>query len=333
MSNSADLEDKTLASEASKDANREDLTEGARVGRYVIQALLGEGGMGLVYTAHDPQLDRPVAVKILRTTRSKTGETGDSFGQMRLMREAQAMAQLSHPNVMPVFDVGAFGKSVFVAMELVRGMTLVRWVKVKPRTWREIVEIFVQAGRGLVAAHAAGLVHRDFKPANVLIGEDDGRPRVTDFGIARSTRSGEERAPQTPSPDSFSSSLNTPMTQEGAMMGSPGYMAPEQYAGAATSPATDQFSFCVALYEALYGRRPFLGKSIPELAHATSLGQVPPPPKGSTVPLWVHRILEKGLHRLPESRHPSMSELLDALRKTPRRPDGATSPSLASPSS
>jgi len=295
---------------------------GTRVDRYVVHDLLGRGGMGLVYTAHDPDLDRWVAIKLLKT--SARSDEDMSRGQARLMREAQAMAQLSHPNVMPVYDVGRYQGTIFIAMELVRGLTLSNWVKAKPRTWRELLPVFLQAGRGLEAAHKAGLIHRDFKPANVLIGED-GRPRVTDFGIARSVRGLDRSAesvsaetPATPTPvSSSSSSLDQPLTREGALMGSPGYMAPEQYAGLPATPASDQFAFCVALYEALYGKRPFLGATLAELAHATTLGHVPPPPKGSTVPLWLHRVLERGLKPDAEARHPSMTALLAALSDDP----------------
>ena len=229
------------------------------------------------------------------------------------------MAQLSHPNVVPVYDSGPFGEGVFIAMELVRGSTLDHWVKVKPRTWREVLAIFVQAGRGLEAAHAAGLVHRDFKPANVLVGED-GRPRVTDFGLARATRALTVPEREEPSEAVLRSgplTLDEPLTQAGAMMGSPGYMAWEQYVGAATSAATDQFSFCVALYEALYGVKPFVAKTLPDLAHLTSLGAVPPAPKGSDVPAWLHRIVVMGLSPQPEKRHASMTVLLAALSHDP----------------
>ncbi len=302
--------------------NADGLDFGTKVGRYVVHDLLGRGGMGLVYTAHDPDLDRWVAIKLLKSS-ARTDEDM-SRGQARLMREAQAMAQLSHPNVMPVYDVGEYQGTVFIAMELVRGLTLNNWVKAKPRPWREVLAMFLQAGRGLEAAHAAGLIHRDFKPANVLIGED-GRPRVTDFGIARSVRSGDRVAasgetptPATPPPvPSSSSSLDAPLTREGALMGSPGYMAPEQYGGLSASPASDQFAFCVALYEALYGKRPFAGSTLAELAHATTLGHVPAAPKGSTVPVWLHRVIERGLEPDASARHPSMGALLQALSDDP----------------
>ncbi len=296
------------------------LQPGAHIGRYLVTDRLGQGGMGVVYTAHDPQLERVVAIKVLRSSGEKS--RSETAGQTRLLREAQAMAQLAHPNVVQVYDSGPFGDGVFIAMELVRGSTLDHWMKVKPRAWREVVSLFIDAGRGLEAAHRKGLIHRDFKPANVLVGED-GRPRVTDFGLARALTNSrppeQEDEPTLPNPISRSGpiSLETPLTQAGAMMGSPGYMAPEQYAGAETSAATDQFSFCVSLYEALYGVRPFVAKSIPELELVTARGVVPPPPKGSTVPPWLHRIVVKGLAPDPAARHASMTVLLAALADDP----------------
>ncbi|MFO0595357.1 MAG: serine/threonine-protein kinase [Myxococcaceae bacterium] len=302
----------------------EALQPGDPIGRYAVLERLGQGGMGVVYTAHDPQLQRTVAIKVLRSTLSKG--KGSTTGQARLLREAQAMAQVAHPNVVQVFDSGPFADGIFIAMELVRGATLEQWVKTK-RPWREVLRMYVEAGRGLEAAHAKGLVHRDFKPANVLVGADE-RPRVTDFGLARASRTTssvsnpaleleEPTASFSGSSGSGVTSLETPLTQAGALMGSPGYMAPEQYDGAATSEATDQFSFCVSLYEALYGKRPFQGKTLPDLAEATRRAPVPPAPKGSDVPPWLHRIVVKGLAKSPADRHASMSVLLAALSDDP----------------
>src|SRR4051812_30141200 len=193
---------KLSAATPAGESEADGLDYGTHVDRYVVQDLIGRGGMGLVYTARDPDLGREVAIKLLRSS-AAPGDSA-SLGQARLLREAQAMAQLSHPNVMPVYDVGKFGHAVFIAMELVRGHTLDKWAKSKPRPWKEVLGMLVQAGRGLEAAHAAGLVHRDFKPANVLIGSD-GRPRVTDFGIARSTR-----APSSALEDEADTSPSTP---------------------------------------------------------------------------------------------------------------------------
>lgn len=294
------------------------LAAGARIGRYVVLEVLGAGGMGMVYGAYDPTLDRRVAIKVLRSPKGKGSSSTE--GRARLLREAQAMAQLSHPNVVPVYDVGAEGNAVFVAMELVRGVTLDTWRKEGTRTWRELLTALIGAGRGLEAAHAAGLVHRDFKPTNVLMGED-GRPRVTDFGLARSTRttSSDSNAAADDLETSDVISLETPLTHVGAVMGSPGYMAPEQYDGADTTPATDQYSFCVSLYEALYGRRPFQGADLATLSRLAHQAELPPPPKGSPVPAWLFPVVAKGLAADPAQRHGSMTALLAELSKDPVR--------------
>jgi tetratricopeptide (TPR) repeat protein len=293
------------------------LPPGTPIGRYLLLGRLGEGGMGVVYTAHDPQLERTVALKLLRS--ANEANTDQTSGQARLLREAQAMAQLAHPNVVQIYDSGPWGNGVFIVMELVRGRTLDRWVKEKPRTWQEVLPIFLQAGRGLVAAHEAGLVHRDFKPLNVLVGQD-GRPRVTDFGLARAAGKASVPEPVNDVDEVTRSgpiSLETPLTLLGTMMGTPGYMAPEQYAGEQTSTATDQFAFCVSLYEALYGEQPFKADTLPELEVVTRKGEVPPPPKGSAVPPWLREIVLKGLRPKPGDRHPSLAKLLDALSYDP----------------
>src|SRR5579862_6912981 len=157
------------------------LAKGATIGRYVVLGLLGRGGMGEVYAAYDPELDRKIAVKLLRARGGSGEATAD--GKTRLLREAQAIARLSHPNVVVVYDVGTFGESVFIAMEFVEGRTLAGWMHASPRSHREIMQVFLAAGRGLAAAHAAGLVHRDFKPDNVMV-TNDGQVRVMDFGLA-----------------------------------------------------------------------------------------------------------------------------------------------------
>jgi serine/threonine protein kinase len=240
------------------------LGRGDRLGRYVIIDLLGSGGMGVVYTAYDPDLDRRVALKLLRPDRGPSwGETG----RLRLLREAQAIARLSHPNVIAVYDAGSFGDQVFVAMEFIEGGTLRQWLEERP-PWREVLDRFLLAGRGLAAAHAAGLVHRDFKPDNVLLSRD-GRVRVMDFGLARPigepSRMEEWRAPA-----GSGGNLASPLTQWGEALGTPGYMAPEQLRGEASDARSDQFSFCVSLYEALYGERPFLGDSPREIVDAVA---------------------------------------------------------------
>jgi serine/threonine protein kinase len=231
---------------------------GTRVGRYLLEDELGRGGMGVVYAAHDPELDSQIAIKLLRTASAEGSE-----GKSRLQREAQAMARLAHPNVIAVFDVGTSGEDVFVAMELCRGGTLRAYQKV--RGWRDIVAAYVQAGRGLAAAHAAGLVHRDFKPDNVLVGTD-GRMRVTDFGLVRAAglvgpSRPANRTPDDPArvtPPAVTSVLSSELTEAGAVMGTPMYMAPEQMTGARIDAAADQFAFAVSLWQALHHEPPYL---------------------------------------------------------------------------
>ncbi|HVE87032.1 MAG TPA: serine/threonine-protein kinase, partial [Myxococcales bacterium] len=242
------------------------LERGAMLGRYLVLHPLGEGGMGIVYSAYDPELDRKVAVKLISASASED-LAGD--GQARLLREAQAMARVSHPNVIAVYDVGTLSNRVFVAMELVDGGTLKDWVRQKKRSTRDILRVFVEAGRGLAAAHAAGLVHRDFKPENVLISKKEGgRAQVTDFGLARLAGSSEDRgmkgAALTSLPKRLQQSaddrgrlLDAQITQHGLVMGTPQYMSPEQHLGKDPDARSDQFSFCAALYWALYGKRPF----------------------------------------------------------------------------
>jgi tetratricopeptide (TPR) repeat protein len=294
------------------------------VGRYIIVARLGKGGMGAVYSAYDPQLDRKVALKFLHT--HLAGEDVAEW-HARLTREAQAMARLAHPNVVTVFDVGvADDGRVFVAMELVEGGTLVHWLKEKKRTWREIVNVYCQAGEGLAAAHGAGLVHRDFKPENVLIGED-GRPRVTDFGLVRSVGDdcSPEQAPLTslhlPSSGQLSStSLSAPLTMTGSLLGTPGYMAPEQYGiDSSIDARADVFAFCASLYRALYGEKAFAGDTLEAVVEETLNGRIRPAPKGSRVPVWLRRVVLRGLEVKPEARPASMGELLTALRADPAR--------------
>lgn len=308
----------TLRRDSSDSIDRVPAAGAETIGRYVIQDVLGRGGMGLVYTAFDPVLNRKVAIKVLRARPGKGSQS--SAESTRLLREAQAMAQLSHPNVVPVYDFGVAGDDVYVAMALIAGTTLYDWVKQTRPGWREVLPVFFAAGRGLQAAHEAGLVHRDFKPTNVLLDEKL-QPHVTDFGLARSLRS--TSSDDTVSDSGFDLSqpvsLDTPLTRAGQVMGSPGYMAPEQYDGASTSPATDQYAFCVSLYESLYGKRPFRGPDLTTLGNLARKAEVPPPPKGSTVPAWIFPIIVRGLAADPAQRHPSIAALLEALSRDPAR--------------
>jgi serine/threonine protein kinase/tetratricopeptide (TPR) repeat protein len=358
------------------------------VGRYVILGMVGRGAMGEVYAAYDPDLDRKVAVKLLHAeSTSPVGRTSTSDGKLRLLREAQAIARLSHPNIIVVHDAGSFDERVFVAMEFVDGHTVGYWLQAANRHWKEVMKVFVAAGRGLAAAHAAQLVHRDFKMENVMLGRD-GSVRVMDFGLARrvsddghhDARDGNSVFPPIPgipssapgpaggipglegtdpddvestmrvitvapslpshspsSPPSPSSSPShhdtsavlaaprllltapqTNLTQTGAVMGTPAYMSPEQFMGHPADARSDQFSFCVALYEALYGERPFVGRTVRTLADAVTRGQVPPAPASTHVPGWIRKVILRGLRRNPDERWPSMEALLAALERDPR---------------
>jgi serine/threonine-protein kinase len=257
--------------------------------------------------ARDPELGRRLALKLLHPG-PDTGSAGGGRG--RLLREAQAMAQLSHPNVIAVYDVGTVGDDVFVAMELVEGGTLTGWLRAASRSWRDVVGVLCRAGEGLAAAHAAGLVHRDFKPDNVLVG-DDGRVRVTDFGLARpsSEPAGAAESPTLPQGTQLAASA----TQTGTPVGTPAYMAPEQMARGAADARSDLFSFCVAFYEALYGFRPFDGTTLSELSDNIARGPVRAPPPRSPAPGWLRRAILSGLRADPQSRPRSMRALLDAI--------------------
>jgi serine/threonine protein kinase len=239
------------------------LAAGARVGRYQIVGVLGSGGMGVVYDARDPELDRTIALKLLHACADATEL------QVRLLREAQAMARLSHPNVLPVFDVGTWEGRVFVAMEKMPGGTLAGWLRERPRTRDQILSVFRRAGRGLQAAHDAGLLHRDFKPDNVLV--DGETVRVSDFGLARRS---DEAAP---APSGGEGPLDVTLTRTGSLVGTPAYMAPEQLDGRMLDVRADVFSFSVALWEALFGARPFAGSTVGELRAAIAAGPKAPP--------------------------------------------------------
>jgi eukaryotic-like serine/threonine-protein kinase len=291
---------------------------GTSLGRFLALDAVGAGGMGVVLAAYDPRLDRRVALKLLRPGR-RSGET-EGTARLRLQREAQVMARLAHPNVVTVYDVGEVDDRVYVAMEFVEGRTLRQWLQEKPRSWREVVQMFLGAGRGLAAANAAGVVHRDFKPDNVLVGADE-RPRVTDFGLA-STSSRELPAPLDAAQAGAqleTADLRRPLTLDGALVGTPVYMAPEQHDSGAVDAQADQFAFCVALYEALYGERPFRSEGYVGLLVQVKEGLVRPPPRGATVPAWLRKVVLRGLRPRPHDRFPGMEPLLRALASESRR--------------
>jgi tetratricopeptide (TPR) repeat protein len=298
---------------------------GTRIGRFVVERPLGAGGMGEVYAARDPELSRSVAIKLLR--RRDDG--------IRLLREAQALARISHPNVVAIFDLGSHGDRAFVAMEQVDGVTIDRHLAARTHSWREVVALYVQAGRGIAAVHAGGLVHRDIKPSNLLI-DSSGRVRVSDFGLARHTPGDTPSQPSTeddlPSAGALATTvaggdesdilepasrptnddgeggvLAAPITAAGTVLGTPRYMAPEQRAGQRVTHHADQFAFCVALWEGLYGEHPFDGKVLK------------PPPRGARAPAWLARTIARGLRVAPLERWPSMDALVEVLERTPRR--------------
>jgi len=354
----------------------EDLSMPERLGRFMVLRRLGIGGMGTVLEAYDETLDRKVAVK--RLHRDTSGEAGEHHRQ-RLLREAQALARLSHTNVVQVYDAGEEDGRLYIAMELVEGQTLWEWQKT-PRPWPEHVRAYMGAGAGLAAAHEQGVVHRDFKPTNCII-DAQGRVKVLDFGLARGvddlldepavgvrtldpaelaalvdgnafesepvdahapTRvSGEDElvpaasfvraheassaVPRAVGASEEASSaalsvLSLQLTRTGAMLGTPAYMAPEQAAGQPADARSDQFSFCVALYEAIYGERPFPGNT----GLAVLAGKQPrfPPrarPGQPSVPPWLRKLLARGMAPEKQQRFASMNELLDALQQGQRR--------------
>ena len=286
------------------------LPRGSSVDRYVVLEQVGAGSAGAVYAAYDPDLDRRVALKLLRTPADggdgDASQEGEDGRRAILLREARAMARLSHPNVVTVHDVGLAGGAIFVAMEFVAGHTLREWWEARERTWGEIRDVFLAAGRGLAAAHRAGLVHRDFKPDNVLIGGDDGRVLVTDFGLARLLEQvGEDEAIAAPTAEPGA----LRMTRTGAIIGTPAYMAPEQLRGGAADALSDQFSFCVAMFEAIHGQRPFDGGSLEELRDAVVEGRRRPVAPRKGLPAAVPRALERGLAAEPAERFASMEDL------------------------
>jgi tetratricopeptide (TPR) repeat protein len=262
-----------------------ELSAGTAVGRYVIVARVGSGGMGVVYLAHDPELGRRIALKVL----TRAGETS--------LREAQALARLSHPNVVTVHDVGTHGDRVWLAMEFVEGTTLGPWLRERERSWHEILDVLLDAGEGIVAAHSAGLIHRDVKPDNVMVAKNhDGSMRVlvTDFGLAR---------------ELTASPMVTPVR------GTPAYMGPERHRPGAVDGRFDQFGFCVTAWEALFGERPFAGPNVGALLVAVNRGATRPSKAARYVPGWLRRVLERGLDPDVERRWPDMTALLRQLRR------------------
>lgn len=274
-------------------------------GRYVLRRPLGSGGMGVVHVAHDPKLDREVAIKVVAVR-----DTGVE-AQARLLAEAKALARLRHPNVVRVYDVGQHGPDVYLVMELVAGTTLTEWRR--ERSIREVLDVFVQVARGIAAAHRQGLVHRDIKPDNILV-DADGRALIADFGLASGIDLPDTQDGPAPLP-------SLALTRTGALVGSPRYLAPEVFAGRRADAKADQFSLCVSLYETLYGEPPFPGDTLESLSQHVQDGRLRPPPASLRIPRRVRAALLRGLHADPARRFADMDGLVRAL--TPRRRSSA----------
>ena len=255
-------------------ADTGEVITGFEVGRYVVTRRLGQGAMGQVFAAYDPRLDRNVAIKLLR---ADLPVVENKPLRQRLEREAQALARLTHPNVVAVHDLGDYGDALFIAMDLIEGKTLTEWLG-RPHSWAEVQRVFLMAGEGLAAAHRAGLVHRDFKPDNVLVGED-GVVRVSDFGVSRRVAR-----------DGSMGSSDDTITGANSLIGTPAYMSPEQFEGKSADHRSDQFSFCVALFEALSGQRPFEGQTLRALSDAVKKGPPERIPSRTTIPPWLEAL-------------------------------------------
>jgi tetratricopeptide (TPR) repeat protein len=278
------------------------------VGRFRLLNRLGSGGMGTVYAAYDERLDRKIAVKLIPTSRIDGTDTHE-----RTLREARALARLSHPNVVHVYEVGEIEQQLFVAMEFLAGPTLRVWLDAGEHGWQETLAVYRQAGEGLAAAHAQGVVHRDFKPQNAMFGADK-RVRVLDFGLARL---GESEQASKLAIGQHGTRVDEALTVTGTLLGTPAYMSPEQFDGTLADARSDQFGFCVSLYEALYGERPYKGRTLQQLIQAVNEAKIEAPQSGSAVPGWLRKIVVRGLAKNPDDRWPSMRALLVALADDP----------------
>ncbi len=292
-------------------ARRRTRQPGEHLDRYIILERLGAGGMGVVYAAYDPKLDRKVALKVLLGGGSSRAEFE---ARERLVAEARALARVSHPNVVAVHDVGQADDEVYVGMELVEGRTLKGWLEEKKRSWQEIIDVFLEVSQGIGAVHEAGFIHRDVKPENVLLDRRD-RVRVTDFGLARPRGDAPAVLDITEKEvvEGAEAGPRVDLTQSGAYLGTPAYMAPEQFEHGDATEKSDQFGFSVACWEALYGERPFAGRKMLILMKNVMEGKLREPPSGSGVPDWIRRILERGLAVDPAQRWPSMAAMREAL--------------------
>lgn len=280
----------------------------SKIGRHRVIDRIGAGGMGVVFAAFDPELDRKIAIKLVRGMRAEGAMATQARARMK--REAQAMARLNHPNVITVYDVGEHDERLFIAMEFVEGKSVRQWLDAGPRDWKLVLDVFAQAGAGLAAAHHAGLVHRDFKPDNAMIG-DDGIVRVLDFGLAQNDS---ERVDDHERAETME--LDAPlMSRTGALAGTPAYMSPEQMLGETADVRADQFSFAVSLYEALYREKPFRGETVHALMLAVTDGELQAPSSTQGVPQWLHRVVVRALATNPDERWPSVDAMLAEIRR------------------
>ena len=280
-----------------------------RVGRYFILRQIGLGGMGVVLVAYDPGLDRKVAIKVLRE-----GVRTQFEGAVRMRREAQAMAKLSHPNVAQIYEVGEVDGRLYLVMEYIKGTTLREWLSERPRTSAETLHTFMEAGPGPAAGPAAGVVHPALQPPKGMV-RGGGRGRVLDFGLSRSLLAPSEPAAS----DSSLPDEDPTITRIGALIGTPAYMSPEQLMRREADARSDQFSFCVALYEALHGQRPFAGRDLSEISANVVDGVLSETPSHVQVPTWLRQVLRRGLHGEPAERWPTMDALLAALARDSQR--------------
>ncbi|MEZ4448068.1 MAG: serine/threonine-protein kinase [Nannocystaceae bacterium] len=281
-----------------------------RVGGYQLLRKLGEGGMGVVYAAYHEVLDRTVALKLVHDH----GD-GGTAGRAQMLREAQALARLSHPNVVQVHEVGEHLGQIFLVMEYIEGPTLDAWQTAPGRGLAEILGAYHQAAIGLQAAHAVGLVHRDFKPSNAIVGVD-GRVRVVDFGLARA------RAPTLPR---ARAAVGVDETVAGTILGTPAYMSPEQFAGLPVDARSDIFSLCVALWEAIHGVRPFAGETVDEVREGVLRGERRPPTAGARIPARLQSLMERGLEGDRARRLADLGPLIAALASDPDADPSAAS--------
>ncbi|MEM6992829.1 MAG: serine/threonine-protein kinase, partial [Myxococcota bacterium] len=293
-----------------------------RIGRFEVIEAVGSGGMGVVYRARDPQLQRDVAIKVIRTTMQASKAQAES-ARARMLREAQALAALPHPNIVAIHDLGTLESTpessapdIYIVMELIEGAPLSRWREDDTPSREEVIQAFIQAGTGLAAAHSVGVVHRDFKPSNVLI-DAAGRVRVVDFGLAQVASEPAAQASGTRSSnDSSTSRATSDLTEPDVILGTPSYMAPEQLRGEACDALVDQYAFCIALTQMLTGELPFGTGAKGRRARATFVDDAP---GVRSLPPRLRKVVTRGLQPNPARRFRDMPQLLAALQHSKRR--------------